>query len=356
MLFFSVTFENVSPYQNVVTYSEVRDEFGERMSKTKKNGIPFDNAVAKMSADAMRWLYCLQKSSSNVNFGYNIADSIKREFILILWNSYRFFTQHANLENWQPDPGFRPEQLTAVLDRWLLSRLHSTISQVSKSLNHYNTAKATESIQKLVSDLSTWYIRRNRNRNDNLNLLYHTFEKLTALISPFVPFISEIIHRNLSTSILSVHLESWPNVDKNLINIRLEKNMDTVRKTCQDLHALRQLSGLKIRQPLSEATIIHDINDEFLKIILDETNIKKITVGKKPSLNTTLTPDLIAEGKYRDFVREVQILRKNQGLKITDKITIVAPTWPKEFEADLLTKTLAVSIKVGCCLKIALSP
>ena len=356
MLFFSVTFENVSPYQNVVTYSEVRDEFGERMSKTKKNGIPFDNAVAKMSADAMRWLYCLQKSSSNVNFGYNIADSIKREFILILWNSYRFFTQHANLENWQPDPGFRPEQLTAVLDRWLLSRLHSTISQVSKSLNHYNTAKATESIQKLVSDLSTWYIRRNRNRNDNLNLLYHTFEKLTALISPFVPFISEIIHRNLSTSILSVHLESWPNVDKNLINIGLEKNMDTVRKTCQDLHALRQLSGLKIRQPLSEATIIHDINDEFLKIILDETNIKKITVGKKPSLNTTLTPDLIAEGKYRDFVREVQILRKNQGLKITDKITIVAPTWPKKFEADLLTKTLAVSIKVGCCLKIALSP
>jgi len=285
-----------------------------------------------------------------------MASETKRLFHMLLWNSYRFFTQHANLENWQPDPNFDATKITHVLDLWLLSRLNSTIDLVTNSLDQYSTAKATEALGSFVSDLSTWYIRRNRNRNDNLDLLYYVFGKLTIIISPFIPFLSEIIHRNLSSATSSVHLESWPNVDKNLINIGLEKNMDTVRKTCQDLHALRQLSSLKIRQPLSEATIIHDLNDELLKIILDETNIKNITVGKKLFLNTTLTPDLIAEGEYRDFVREVQVLRKNQGLKITDKITIEAPTWPKEFEVDILTKTLAVSLKVGCCLKIALSP
>ena len=356
MLFFSVTFENVSPYQNVVTYSEVRDELGERMSKTKKNGIPFDGAVAQMSADAMRWLYCLQKSSSNVNFGFQIADGVRREFILILWNSYRFFTQHANLENWQPDPNFDVTKITHVLDLWLLSRLNSTIDTVTNSLDHYFTAKATEALGSFVSDLSTWYIRRSRNRNDNLSLLYYIFEKLTVLISPFVPFISEIIHRNLSTSTLSVHLESWPKFDKNLIDSQLESDMEIVRRSCQEIHGLRQKSGFKVRQPLTSATITQKLSDKLMLIVMEETNIKNIAVGREFFLNTTLTPDLIAEGEYRDFVREVQVLRKNQGLKITDKITIEAPSWPKEFEADLLTKTLAISIKVGCCLKIDLSP
>jgi isoleucyl-tRNA synthetase len=352
MLFFSVTFENTTPYQNVVTYSEVRDELGERMSKTKKNGIPFDDAVIKMSADAMRWLYCLQKSSSNVNFGFQIADDVRRDFILILWNSYRFFTQHANLESWQPNPDFRPEQLTAVFDRWLLSRLHSTISQVSKSLNHYNTAKATESIQKLVSDLSTWYIRRNRNRSDNLNLLYFVFRQLSVLISPFMPFLSETIFRNLSPLNTSVHLESWPTFDETLINTSLESDMEKVRRICQEIHALRQKSGIKVRQPLMSTTITQKLDDDLSNIILDETNIKNIAVGKEFFLNTTLTPELIVEGEYRDLVREIQVLRKNAGLQVSDKISIVASSWPQTFEKEILSKTLAVSIIKGDTLTI----
>jgi isoleucyl-tRNA synthetase len=352
MLFFSVTFENTTPYQNVVTYSEVRDENGERMSKTKKNGIPFDDAVAKMSADAMRWLYCLQKSSSNVNFGYQIADGIKREFILILWNSYRFFTQHANLNNWHPDSNFDITKTTNILDLWLLSRLNNTIDSVTKSLDRYSTAKATESLSIFVNDLSTWYIRRSRNRSDNLNLLYFVFSKLAILLSPFIPFISEIIHRNLSLTTLSVHLENWPQVNKELLNNELEENMDIVRKICQDLHALRQKSSLKIRQPLSEATIINNLNDGLLNIIRDETNVKNISIGSKLNLNTTLTPDLIAEGEYRDLVREIQIMRKNIGLQVSDKISIIAPSWPKTFEKEVLVKTLAISIKKGKVLSI----
>lgn len=344
MLFFGVTLETTIPYKTVVTHSEVRDEKGERMSKTKKNGIPYDEAVEKMSADAMRWLYCLQKPSSNVNFGYTVADGVKREYILLLWNTYRFFTQHANLENWQPS---NTPQTQTILDKWIISRLNSTIETVTKNLNRYGTATATESIQKFVTDLSTWYIRRNRDRTDNFELLYGIFTKLSILISPFTPFLAEIIHKNLASPIETVNLENWPNAEKALINEALEEQMLAVRKICQDIHAARQIANLKIRQPLASVTISHKFNDELLAVIKEETNIKEIIIGDKFFLDTNLTDDLIAEGEYRDFIRNIQVLRKNQGFEVKDKITIVAPSWPKSFEKEILQKTLAVSITQG---------
>ena len=109
------------------------------MSKTKKNGIPFEDAVSKMGADSMRWLYCQQKSHHTVNFGYNIADQVKREFLLILWNSYKFFNQRIIDQDWQPDSGFDPQKLTHVMDQWIISRLHHTISTVTKNLEKFST-------------------------------------------------------------------------------------------------------------------------------------------------------------------------------------------------------------------------
>jgi len=345
MLFFGVTLEESIPYKTVVTHSEVRDEKGERMSKTKKNGIPYDEAVEKMSADAMRWLYCLQKPSSNVNFGYTVSDGVKREFVLLLWNTYRFFTQHANLENWEN----KNNKIISnnILDKWILSRLNSTIEVVTKNLNHFGTATATESIQNFVNDLSTWYIRRNRDRTDNFQLLYFIFTKLSILISPFTPFLAEILHKNLNSEIVSVNLENWPEVDTNLVDKELEEQMVKIRKVCQDIHAARQLANLKIRQPLSSVSLVEKIDEKLLDIVKDETNIKNIQFGDKFFLDTKLTPELIAEGEYRDFIRNIQVLRKTQGLEVKDKINIVAPSWPKSFESEILLKTLAVSITTG---------
>jgi len=344
MLFFGVTLENQIPYKCVVTHGEVRDQKGERLSKTKKNGIPYDEAVEKMSADAMRWLYCLQKPSSNVNFGYEITDSVKREYILLLWNTYRFFTQHANLENWKPSTKLNSY---TILDKWIISRLNSTIEIVTKNLNHFGTASATESIQNFVTDLSTWYVRRNRDRTDNFDLFYEIFTKLSILISPFTPFLGEILHKNLASPIESVNLENWPEVDKKLIDKNLEDQMTKVRKICQDIHGARQLANLKIRQPLSTVTLTEKIDENLQNIIKDETNIKNIIIGDKFSLDTQLTPELIAEGEYRDFIRSVQVLRKNQGFQVKDKIKIVAPSWPESFKDEILSKTLAISITKG---------
>ena len=364
MLFFSVTFEDVPPYQNVVTYSEVRDEKGQRMSKTKKNGIPYDEAVSKMGADSMRWLYCQQKSYTSVNFGYSIADQVKRDFILILWNSYRFFTQHANLDNWQPSSDFNPSTLTNIMDKWLISRLHTTIHKSTESLEKFSTSSATKTIEKFVNDLSTWYIRRSRDRNDNNDLLYHCFDQISRLLSPFIPFLSEIIYKNLSgletESInTSVHLQDWPKSDKDIINTNLEKQMESVRGICQLVHGQRQKFAIKLRQPLAKVTIDSDLklDQDLINIIAEETNVKEVVFDKKSNLlsvdlDTNLTPELISEGEYRDLVRSIQVLRREANLQINDQIKIFAPSWPKSFESQILKKTLSVSIETSDILKI----
>lgn len=358
MLFFSVVFENNPPYQNVVTYAEVRDEKGERMSKTKKNGIPFDEAVEKMGADPMRWLYCQQKAYSSVNFGYNIADKVKRDFLLILWNSYRFFTQHANLDNWQPID-FDINNLSHPMDKWLLSRLHHTIELVTKNLEKYNTVKSTSHIESFVNDLSTWYIRRSRDRSDNHALLFYVFDNLSRLMAPFTPFLSETLYQNLHQKD-SVHTSSWPEVKNELIDQNLEKDMELVRILCQLAHAERQKAAIKIRQPLSllKLNCPKDLSPELLKIISEEVNVKEVIIDKVTDntvvfLDINITPELAAEGEYRDFIRNIQVLRKEQGFEIKDRIKITAPNWPKSFETQILEKTLADSIEVGSELSIS---
>lgn len=348
MLFFGVVFENKVPYQNVLNYNEVRDEKGERMSKTKKNGIPYDEAVDKMGADAMRWLYCQQKSHATVNFGYTIADQVKKQFLLILWNSSRFFMEHANLNSWSPG---RIAPLN-ILDRWLLSRLHSTIKTVTHHLNRYHTSPATKDIESFVSDLSTWYIRRSRHRHDNYQLLSQVLDQLAILIAPFIPFVSEIIYQNLHQGQSSVHLQPWPLVDEKLINAPLETQMTQVRHLCQQIHALRQSAGLKIRQPLTSAIINLKLDNDLIDILQDEVNVKKIVFGPALALDTHLTPELKKEGECRDLVRNIQILRQKQQLTLTDKIKIFTPSWPPEFENEILTKTLAVSIEKSATLHL----
>ena len=362
MLFFSVTFENIPPYLNVVAHAEVCDEKGERMSKTKKNGIPYDDAVAKMGADAMRWLYCQQKPYTNVNFGYNIADQVKREFFLILWNSYRFFTQHANIENWKPSE-IEVNKATNIMDKWILSRLNSTIFSVSKTLDKYSTSQVTKSVESFTSDLSTWYIRRSRERTDNLDILYHCFDSLIRTLAPFTPYLSELIYQNMhnfaTPSNMSVHLQDWPLCNKGLIDEKLETEMVAVRNICQMIHSKRQESSQKIRQPLAKAVVStsHKLNNELISVISEETNVKSIilTDGNNNinvELDTNLNPELIAEGQYRDLARSIQVMRRDAGLTVTDKIKIFAPSWPKEFEKQLLQKTTGISIETSQRLSI----
>lgn len=358
MLFFGIVLENKLPYLNVLSHAEVRDEKGEKMSKTKKNGIAFDEAIDKMGADAMRWLYCQQKTHVSVNFGFNIADQVKRDFILILWNSYRFFVEHANMDNWQPSKS--ADKSDNILDKWIVSRLNTTIKKVTHNLDHFNTPLATQSIQDFVTDLSTWYIRRSRERHDNYQILFNCFINLSQLLAPFTPFLAETIYQNMNPD-KSVHLENWPKFDETKIDENLELSMTKVREICQLVHGQRQKAAIKVRQPLSKVTIkinISQIEDKLIDIIKDETNVKQVVWIKSDSnipeieLDTNLTPELIEEGEYRDFIRNIQVMRKEQQLDLKDKIKIYAPNWPVNFEKEILNKTLCIKIEKSPELKI----
>lgn len=361
MLFYSVALEKQAPYKNAVTHGAVRDEKGETIHKTKKNGIPFDDATGKIGVDPMRWLYCQQKAYANVNFGYNIADEVKRDFLLILWNSYRFFAQHALLKNWTPVE-FNLSELSHPMDKWLLSRLHHSLQTVTLSLDKYTTAPAVNSLQHFVTDLSTWYIRRSRDRSDNLALLYTVFRTLFITLAPFIPFLSDLLYQNLLDTPTSVHLASWPLFDPKLIDPNLEADMELVRTLCQMAHSQRQKANLKVRQPLAKLILNspRPLSPQLLDIIADEVNVKQVELtqssGLSLTLDTQLSPELIAEGEYRDFVREIQVMRKNAGLKIQDRIKIFAPSWPKSFEDLIKEKTLADSLESASELKIEVLP
>ncbi len=365
MLFFSVVLEDTAPYKEVVSYGEVRDEKGDRMSKTKKNGIPYDEAVEKMSADAMRWLYCQQKPFMNVNFGYTIADSVKRNFILILWNTYKFFIQHVNADSWQAQE-LNLNDLTNPLDKWIVSRLHEVVQKSTRHLDKFDTPKVAALIEALVNDLSTWYVRRSRDRSDNYSVMLYVFKTLSILIAPFMPYISETIFQNLSgqehlSVETSVHLQDWPQAKSELIDLKLNQEMDSIRNVATMIHGVRQKQALKVRQPLASATVVSSLakpSDELISILKDETNIKEIVWTQKAvesttvELDTNLTQDLIDEGEYRDLARSIQVLRKEQGMDLKDKIKIFAPAWPVNFQSELLSKTLAVSIEKSDTLSI----
>jgi isoleucyl-tRNA synthetase len=253
------------------------------------------------------------------------------------------------MENWEYVPLSSPP--SNILDKWILSRLNTTILKVTKSLDKFNTSSVAHDIESFVNDLSTWYIRRSRDRSDNFELLAHCFDSISRLTAPFVPFLSEIIFQNLHKN-KSVHLETWPKVNNSQINPDLEDKMELVRKNCQDIHALRQKAGLKVRQPLASATIVDKLSEELLNVIKEETNVKNVFSGPELKIDTNLTTELIAECEYRDLVRAIQVIRKESGFKVDDKIKIFAPSWPKDFENEILKKTLGISIEKADTLHV----
>ena len=220
-----------------------------------------------------------------------------------------------------------------------------------------------------TSDLSTWYIRRSRERfgsgeKEAFNTLYEIMCKFSQLLAPIVPFISEEMFKNLTSS-QSVHLTFWPKAETSLIDPKLEDLMTLVRKICEMGHSQRKSLQIKVRQPLSKITISGKLNsfEESLKkeqieeLITAELNVKKIEWKRseadlKIKLDTKITKELREEGEARELIRQIQSLRKKNDCGLNERIVIMASSWPKAFEAYIKNKTLAEKIVIGDSLKI----
>ncbi len=354
MLVYGVLFEDEIPYENVLTYGEVRDEENERFSKSKPNYIPFDDAADKIGSDVVRWLYLTQSVGTNVKFGWNVADETRRRFYIPLWNSYVYFVTYANLNKWETKDLNLEEDDLEVLDRWMLSRLNEVTSLVSKKMDEFDAATATRNIEDLVQDISTWYIRRSRDRfkdgdNAALSTLYYVLMTLCKVLAPFTPFIADEMYSNLrmDNDTESVHLEDFPEFDDKFMDEKLMKKMAEVREICTLGQSARVESSLKVRQPLAAIRIKGlSLEDELLDVVKEELNVQEAeTVDELPegaewnqqegkyvsvALNTRLTEELKKEGLFRDVVRKIQHARKKAGLKIGEPASIKVSAVSKE--------------------------
>jgi isoleucyl-tRNA synthetase len=333
----SAVLEGVAPVKTIFGYALVKDEKGEEMHKSKGNAIWFDEAVEKIGADPMRWLYSRQNPADNLLFGYHNVEEIKKK-LLTLYNTFVFLTTYVKREEF-PKKDFEAS-FKNILDKWIVSRLNSLIIKTTESIDNYNAAAAVISIEDFfINDLSLWYIRRSRkrfheessDRNEAIETLYRVLLSLVKLIAPIIPFFAEEIYQNLKSGNMpeSVHLCDWPIVNKKLIDSELENNMKKIREIVNLVLAERTSLGIKVRQPLSELKIKNEelkTEKELLKLIEDEVNVRKIIfdpkIKKETELNTKITKELKEEGTVRDIIRHIQDMRKKQGLKPEDKISI----------------------------------
>lgn len=334
LLVMSVVLENTNPVKTIFGYASVRDEKGEEMHKSKGNAIWFDEAVEKLGADPMRWLYFRQNPAYNLNFGYKAVEEVGRK-LLTFWNTFVFFRTYTT-ENEMPKKSTLPKS-RYLLDRWIVSRLNNLIAKVTRNLDGYQTAAAAAAIEKFfIDDLSLWYVRRSRqrfqkpkNKKDKKEAgetLYWVILNLAGLMAPVVPFLAEEIYRSLKLKDMSdsVHLTDWPQSDKKLINSELEKKMVEVRKIVTLALAERAKAGIKVRQPLACLQLANRKlakDKELLELIKGEVNVKKISFGRTLKLNAKITPQLKEEGIIREITRQIQEMRKKAGLKPQDKIS-----------------------------------
>jgi len=354
MLVFGVVLEGKIPYKEVLGYAEVRDEKNERMSKTNPNNIKFDEAADKAGSDIVRWNYVTASVGGNIRFGWSILDDVKRRFYLPLWNSFNYLLTYSKLQNFDYTK-FDISRVDNVMDKWIVARLHKLVNEVIEYMDSYNIASSSRGIEEFVKDLSQWYIRRGRVRFKNgdenaLGTLHYVLLELSKLLAPFIPFISEVIYLNLGGEKESVHLEEYFDSKKTEVDEDVLKKMNLAREICSNGLKVREDAKLNLRQPLSQAYIAIDDN-EIMGIVGEELNVKDISYSqeqptgeciksfgsgeKQVSLNTVLSDDLKKEGMLNDFLRKYRDIRKKEGLKINDTVSLILYT-----ESELLKKVV----------------
>jgi len=378
LLAMATVLENSPPFKTLLGHALVRDEKGEEMHKSKGNAIWFDEAAEKMGVDVMRWMYVTQNPEINLNFGYKIADETRRRFHLILWNVYNFFVTYSNIFKLEIR-NLKLEIGKNILDLWIFSRLNELIKTATESLDKYDAFTASHAIEDfVVNDLSSWYVRRSRDRvspsNDNLEdkkaclqTLYHVLVTLAKILAPFTPFLAEEIYKNL-TNEESVHLADWPKFEEKFIDKKLEEEMVLVKKICELGHAKRKKLGIKVRQPLNKLKIKNEklkmtfqnskLASGLITFIKDELNIKNVVfLGGKDEveveLDARITPDLKNEGEAREIIRQIQEARKQAGCRPDEIVQVKLPWWPKNFGKMIAKETLASKLVKSQNLEIS---
>ena len=306
---------NKTPFENCIVLGHVLDGKGQKMSKSKKNGVDPLVLLDTVGADATRWYFytgSMPWLSSRLSIE-NVQES-QRGFLSTLWNVYSFYVLYAEIDKFNPTE-YKDFKSTNVMDRWIISKLNTLVKEVAQKLDSYDITGAGVAIEEFTDELSNWYVRRNRERywakdltDDKIGAyttLYRVLVTLAKVAAPFVPFITDEIYTNLvcnldRTQPESVHLCTWPEVVESEIDADLEKEMGLAYKIVQLGRSARNAENIKNRQPLSEMLISVDtLPDYYGNIVKDELNVKQVVLGAEMSdyVNFEIKPNLPVLGK-----------------------------------------------------------
>jgi isoleucyl-tRNA synthetase len=320
-------------YKNVICLGLLVDEGGKKHSKSRGNVLDPGYLFETFGADTVRWLFCSVTVGENIRASETSFQEVTRQFRLPLWNVYSFFVTYANIDGFDPDGPPVPPAERPVLDRWLRSRLARLVQGVDSSLERYDVNGPVRAIAAFVEDLSNWYVRRSRRRfwksesdADKLSAyqtLYTTLVTLAGLTAPFMPFVSDAVHRNLRGG-ASVHLSDFPVAEAEAYDEHLEQQMALARRFVEQGLAARDASRIKVRQPLRSLAVPGEpLPEEIAAIVRDELNVKALVFGApEVALDTEIDEELRAEGLAREFVRQVNAARKDDGLNVDDRIVL----------------------------------
>lgn len=388
--FYSLTAVNValfgkSPYKNLICTGFINAADGKKMSKKLNNYTDPVELMNQYSADSFRVLMLTSPLTRGEDFALSDKDvgDMARKLGMI-WNMYDFFTMYAEVDGWEfngklADPS---KNMQNPLDIWVVSRLHQLTQEVTDGMMNYQLADAVRPILPFIDDASNWYVRRSRRRfwksgddkskNDAYKTLYYVLTQLSMILAPFAPFLSEELYQKL-TGGESVHLLDWPKAG--YIDEQLVEDMLIIREAIKDGLSARADAGIKVRQPLSHATIHNPpaslknstYSGVLLVVLKEELNVKDvhyqddITVPNSESpmrytvvLDTSIPSELEREGMMREVIRQVQNARKKADLNVDDRITLKLFTADSELvkaidehKEAIATETLATSLKMA---------
>ena len=329
-----------SSYENCIVLGHVLDEHGQKMSKSKKNGVDPMELLDTVGADATRWHFYVSSSPwLPKRLGIKNVQETQRGFLATLWNVYSFYCLYAEIDQFNPlkHKDFKSEN---IMDKWILSKLNTLIKEVDEKLEKYNITGAALEIEDFTDSLSNWYVRTNRERfwgeeltDDKIGAyttLYTVLVNLIKVSAPFVPFMTDEIYQNLVVGLdkkapESVHLCLWPEVDEKSIDKKLENEMDLAYSIVKLGRSARNSANIKNRQPLSKMLISVDTLPEYYgNIVKNELNVKQVELGANMSdyVHFEIKPNLPVLGKeYGKLIPKIrEAISKMNQMDLANKV------------------------------------
>ena len=355
-----------SPFENCVVLGHILDKNGLKMSKHKGNVLSPFTVLDNEGADAVRWyFYTASAPWLPSRFYEDAVIESQRKFISTLWNVYSFYVLYAEIDKFDPTR-YEDHVSSNVMDKWIMSKLNSLVKQIDDDLNGYRITQAAIALENFVDELSNWYVRRNRARywvvemtDDKIGAymtLYRVLRTFCTIAAPFIPFVTEEIYQNLVTGLdknapESIHLCMWPEYHAEMVDKKLEEEMELAYKLVQLGRSARNAANIKNRQPLSKILLsTKDLPEYYGDIIKDELNIKEIDLGADLSkyVSYEIKPNLPVLGKsYGRFIPAIRntIVEMDQAtlakkIKAGEAVTITVNGTAIELNSENLQVTM----------------